>query len=106
MNFGFFESYIQHLPQEAFPDPSKSPLQRRKIHTILKSQVLGLVSPYSPEHCPKRFQEASGDIYELKNQRVRYRVRNATETEVRQGRDRDREEGQRRKWMSEGWPGD
>lgn len=49
-------------------------------------------------------QEASGDIYELKKQR--YRDKNATETEVRQGRDRDREEGQRRKGMNEGWPGD
>lgn len=51
-------------------------------------------------------QEPSRNIYELKKQRVRYRVRNARETEVRQGRETDREEGQREKQMSEGWPGD
>lgn len=89
----------------SLPGSLKEPPPAQEESQNIEITDFGFDKSLLPRALPKTWsQEASGDIYELKKQR--YRDKNATETEVRQGRDRDREEGQRRKGMNEGWPGD
>lgn len=78
---------------------AKSPLQQSKNHMILKLRVLCLISSLLP-----KAWEATRDMCELRKQR--HRDRNASEAEVRQGREtQTRRRAEENPGMSEGWPG-